>query len=159
MVLTNFNQFFANIIVAPRFGDHGTKEMLGVVGSKVWPVQFKLRSNSQQHTKGCNRECKWTQHVAFNNLASICKGLQHFCLVFASLLRRTLVSFCYKKYYFRCSVRQRILITSKRSRKEALDLKSWSSKGSVKVKVWLKFALKSATKPHTFRGYSLFFSG
>ena len=29
---TNFDYFAANIIVAPRFGDHGTKEMLGVVG-------------------------------------------------------------------------------------------------------------------------------
>ena len=25
-------------IVVPRFGDHGTKEMLGVIGSKVWQV-------------------------------------------------------------------------------------------------------------------------
>ena len=33
-------------IVALRFGDHGTKEMLGVVGWKVWPVS----NFAQQHT-------------------------------------------------------------------------------------------------------------
>ena len=35
-------------IVALRIGDHGTKEMLEVVGSKV-----SLRTNSQQHITGC----------------------------------------------------------------------------------------------------------
>ena len=35
-------------IVALRFGDHGTKEMLEVVGSNVL-----LRTNSQQHVRGC----------------------------------------------------------------------------------------------------------
>ena len=34
------------------------------------------------------------------------------------LLSRIFVSFCYKKYFFYCSVRWRILITSKRSQKE-----------------------------------------
>jgi len=29
---------FKSNIVALRFGDHGTKEMLGIVGSKVGPV-------------------------------------------------------------------------------------------------------------------------
>ena len=33
---------------ALRFGDHGTKEMLEVVGSNVL-----LRTNSQQHVTGC----------------------------------------------------------------------------------------------------------
>ena len=33
-------------IVPLRFGDHGTKEMLGVVGWKVWPVS---NNNIQQH--------------------------------------------------------------------------------------------------------------
>ena len=33
-------------IVVPRFGDHGTKEMLGVFGWKVWPVSNLV----QQHT-------------------------------------------------------------------------------------------------------------
>ena len=36
-------------IVALRFGDHRTKEMLGVVGSKVWPVS----NFAQQHATGC----------------------------------------------------------------------------------------------------------
>ena len=36
-------------IVALRFGDHGTKEMLGVVGWKVWPVS----NFAQQHATGC----------------------------------------------------------------------------------------------------------
>jgi len=41
-------------IVALRFGDQGTKEILGVVGSKVWPVSNFVqqlpttRNNMQQ---------------------------------------------------------------------------------------------------------------
>ena len=54
-------------IVALRVGDHRTKEMLGVVGSKVWPVQT-LCSNSQQHATTCNRVCKRTQHVTSNKV-------------------------------------------------------------------------------------------
>ena len=46
-------------IVALRFGDHGTKEMWGVVGWKVWPVS----NFAQQHPTTCNRVCKRTQHV------------------------------------------------------------------------------------------------
>ena len=53
-------------IVALRFGDHGTKELLGVVGWKVWPVSnFAL-----QHQTTCNRVCKRTQHVTSNNVGS-----------------------------------------------------------------------------------------
>ena len=36
-------------IVALRFGDHETKEMLGVVGWKVWPVS----NFAQQHATEC----------------------------------------------------------------------------------------------------------
>ena len=36
-------------IVALRVGDHGTKEMLGVVGWKVLPVS----NFAQQHATGC----------------------------------------------------------------------------------------------------------
>ena len=39
-------------IVGLRFGDHGTKEMLGVVGSKDDRFQT-LRNSSQQHETGC----------------------------------------------------------------------------------------------------------
>ena len=53
-------------IVALRFGDHGTKEMLGVVGWKVWPVS----NFAQQHATTCNRVCKRTQHVTSNNFGS-----------------------------------------------------------------------------------------
>ena len=49
--------------VALRFGDHGTKEMLGVVGS------FKLCATT------CNKVCKRTQHVTSNNLASVARSL------------------------------------------------------------------------------------
>ena len=50
-------------IVALRFNDHGTKEMLGVMGSNVWPVSnFAL-----QRPTTCNRVCKRTQHVTSNN--------------------------------------------------------------------------------------------
>ena len=50
-------------VVALRFGDHGTKEMLGVVGS------FKLCATT------CNKVCKRTQHVTSNNLASVARSL------------------------------------------------------------------------------------
>ena len=53
-------------IVALRFGDHGTKEMLGVVGWKVWPVS----SLAQQLPTTCNRVCKRTQHVTSSNVGS-----------------------------------------------------------------------------------------
>ena len=39
-------------IVALRFGDHGTTEMLGVVGLEVDQSQT-LRNNYQQHATGC----------------------------------------------------------------------------------------------------------
>ena len=51
-------------IVALRFGDHGTKEMLGVVGWKVWPVS----NFAQQHPATCNRVCKRAQHVTSHNV-------------------------------------------------------------------------------------------
>ena len=53
-------------IVALRFGHHGTKEMLRVVGWKVWPVS----NFAQQHPTTCNRVCKRTQHVTSNNVGS-----------------------------------------------------------------------------------------
>ena len=53
-------------IVTLRFGDHGTKEMLRVVGWKVWPVS----NFAQQHAPTCNRVCKRTQHVTSNNFGS-----------------------------------------------------------------------------------------
>ena len=50
-------------IVALRFSDHGTKEMLGVMGSNIWPPSnFAL-----QRPITCNRVCKRTQHVTSNN--------------------------------------------------------------------------------------------
>ena len=62
-------------IVALRFGDHGTKEMLGVVGWKVWPVS----NFAQQHPITCNRVGKRKQHdniqqfwgLLGNNVASV----------------------------------------------------------------------------------------
>ena len=39
-------------IVALHSGDHGTKEMLGVVGSKHWPVST-FAHNSKQHATRC----------------------------------------------------------------------------------------------------------
>ena len=53
-------------IVALRFGDHRTKEMLEVVGWKVWPVS----NFAQQHPTTCNRVWKRTQHVTSNNFGS-----------------------------------------------------------------------------------------
>ena len=79
-------------IVALRFGDHGTKEMLGVVGWKVWPVS----NFAQQHPTTCNRVCKRTQHVPSNKVEScwptmLCpfaRGLTNQCyMVFWLFLR------------------------------------------------------------------------
>ena len=53
-------------IVALRFGDHGTKQMLG---EKFDQFQT-LCNNSQQHPTTCNRVCKRTQHVTSNNVGS-----------------------------------------------------------------------------------------
>ena len=41
-------------IVALRFGDHGTKEMLGIVGSKILPFS----NFAQQLPTTCNRVCR-----------------------------------------------------------------------------------------------------
>ena len=53
-------------IVALRFGEHRTKETLGVVGWKVWAVSDFM----QQHPPKCNRVCKRTQNVTSNNVGS-----------------------------------------------------------------------------------------
>ena len=53
-------------IVALRFGDHATKQMLGVVGWNVWPVS----NFAQQHATTPNRVCKRMQHVTSNNVGS-----------------------------------------------------------------------------------------
>ena len=58
-------------IVALRFCDHGTKEMLGVLAEKFDRFQT-LRNNTQQHPTTCNRVCKRTQHVTSNNVGSCC---------------------------------------------------------------------------------------
>ena len=69
-------------IVALRFGDHGTKEMLGVVGSEVWSVSNfaqqlpTTRKNMQQgvrRTQACNIQQCWK--LLNNNVASVCTGL------------------------------------------------------------------------------------
>ena len=60
-------------IVVPRFSDHRTKEMLGVVGSKVWPVS----NFAQQLPTPCNKMCKQTEHVTFNNLGSCWQTMLH----------------------------------------------------------------------------------
>ena len=66
-------------IVALRFGDHGTKEMLGVVGWKVWPVsnfaqQLPTTRNNMQQGVQTDATCKIQQCWEFlaNNLASVC---------------------------------------------------------------------------------------
>ena len=42
-------------IVALRFGDQGIKEMLGVVGLKVWPVsKLCATTRRKQHATGCS---------------------------------------------------------------------------------------------------------
>ena len=69
-------------IVALRFGDHGTKEMLGVVGWKVWPVsnfaqQHAITSNNMQQGAQTDATCNIQQcwKLLANNVASVCTGL------------------------------------------------------------------------------------
>ena len=62
-------------IVAPRFGDHRTKEMFEIACSRVWPVsnfaqQLRAIRNKMQ------KECKWTQHETSINVGSFCTGLK-----------------------------------------------------------------------------------
>ena len=66
-------------IVALRFGDHGTKEMLGVVGWKVWPVsnfaqQHATASNNMQQGVQTDATCNIQQYweLMANNVASVC---------------------------------------------------------------------------------------
>ena len=91
-------------IVALRFGDHGTKEMLGVVGWKVWPVsnfaqQHATTSNIMQQGvqtyATCNIQQCW--ELLANNVASVCTGLkknnnplhqQAVCLIFGLQRRK-----------------------------------------------------------------------
>ena len=54
-------------IVALRFGDHGTKEMLR---AEKFDRFQTLRNNTQQHPTACQRVCKGTQHVKSNNVGS-----------------------------------------------------------------------------------------
>ena len=68
-------------IVALRFGDHGTKEMLGVVGWKVWPVSnfaqhHATTSNNMQQGVQTDATCNIHQfwELLANNVASVCTG-------------------------------------------------------------------------------------
>ena len=70
---------YGSNVVPLSVGDHETKEMLGVVGSNVWPV-----SNFAQLATTCNRVCKRTQHVTpknvgsrYSNVASVCTELKY----------------------------------------------------------------------------------
>ena len=58
-------------IVALRFGDHGTKEMLGVVGWKVWPVS----NFAQQHATTSNNMQQGVQTDATCNIQQCCVRL------------------------------------------------------------------------------------
>ena len=66
-------------IVTFRFGYHGTKEIMGVVGLKVLPLSnfALLLPTTTQQRKTCNRMCKRTQHVTCNNAASVCTHEGH----------------------------------------------------------------------------------
>ena len=69
-------------IVALRFSDHGTKEMLGFVGRKVWLVsnfaqQHAITSNNMQQGAQTDATCEIQQcwKLLANNVASVCTGL------------------------------------------------------------------------------------
>ena len=66
-------------IVAVRFGDHGTKEMLGVVGWNVWRVskfaqQHVTASNNMQRGVQTDTTCKIQQcwELLVNNVSFVC---------------------------------------------------------------------------------------
>ena len=59
-------------IVAPRFGDHGTKEMFGIAGWPVLNFAQQLPTIRNKMQKGC----KWTQHETSINVGSFCTGLK-----------------------------------------------------------------------------------
>ena len=72
-------------IVALRFGDHGTKEMLGVVGWKVWPVsnfaqQHATTSNNMQRGVQTDATCNIQQYweLLVNN---VLQAAWHFKIV------------------------------------------------------------------------------
>ena len=58
-------------IVALRFGDYGTKEMLGVVGLKVWPVS----NFEQQHATTSNNVQQRVQTGVTCNVQQCCVRL------------------------------------------------------------------------------------
>ena len=58
-------------IVALLFGDHGTKEMLGVIGWKVWPVS----KFAQQHATTSNNMQQGEQTDATCNIQQCCVRL------------------------------------------------------------------------------------
>ena len=66
-------------IVALRFGDHGTKEMSGVVGWKVWPVS----NLAQQQATTSNNMQQGVKTDATCNIQQCCvrfpRGLKHNC--------------------------------------------------------------------------------
>ena len=64
--LSNVGSANGSNVVALRFGDHGTKEMLGVAGSKVWLVS----NFAQQLPTTCNRVCKRPGRVTSKNVGS-----------------------------------------------------------------------------------------
>ena len=68
---------------------NGTKEMLGVVGSNVWPIL-----NFAQQFPTCNRVCKRTQQVTSTNLGSCWPTMMRLS---ALGLRFILVSSCMVK--------------------------------------------------------------
>ena len=55
-------------IVALRFGDHRTKEILGVVGSKFWTVS----NFAEQHATTCNNKQHGVQTDATCNIQQCC---------------------------------------------------------------------------------------
>ena len=67
-----FKPFTGSNIVALRFGDHGTKEMLRAVCLKVQPVSNfaqQLPTSTQQHAT-------WNWRNMHETSTSVCKGFQ-----------------------------------------------------------------------------------
>ena len=63
-------------IVALRVGDHGTKEMLGVVGSKVWPVSNFVQQPTTTYKTDVTCNIQQDCELLANNVTSVFTGLK-----------------------------------------------------------------------------------
>ena len=115
-------------VVALRLGDHGTKEMLGVVDWKVWPVsnfaqQHATTSNNMQQGVQTDATCNIQQcwKLLADNVASVCTGLYVYGnlsklpwspFTQSSTVWHTAITFSSEGVWTKCCVVFRLLLTA-----------------------------------------------